>query len=134
MKKKKNKKESELEEKIKKLLIERFQVWQRLVRINNFVRGTVVELRRTCTYDGCKKCKSGEKHPADYLSTSKNGKTRLVYIPKYQKSEIIELTENYKELKNLIEDISDINVKLIKLRSKLKQEEDKKNGKKQNGG
>ena len=104
---------------IKNLLIKRLQLWQKLIVINNFVRGTVVELRRSCTYKGCKLCKSGKKHPANYLSTSKNGKTRLVYLPKGQKDEVLKLTKSYKELKEIIEKLSDINVELIKLKSKL---------------
>lgn len=114
-----DKEKTKLGETVKKLLIKRLQLWQKLIGINNFVRGTVVELRRTCTYKGCKLCESGKKHPANYLSTSKDGKTRLVYLPKGQKAEVMKLTKSYKELKEIIEKISDTNVELIKLKSKL---------------
>ena len=118
-KSKMDKEKTKLGETVKKLLIKRLQLWQKLIGINNFVRGTVVELRRPCTYKGCKLCKSGKKHPANYLSTSKNGKTRLVYIPKNQKDEVLKLTKSYKKLKEIIEKLSDTNVELIKLKSKL---------------
>jgi hypothetical protein len=48
----------------------------------DFTRGSLVELRRPCTRESCKACKSGRKHPAHYLSVSVKGKTKLVYVRK----------------------------------------------------
>ncbi|PYM32884.1 MAG: hypothetical protein DME17_19690 [Candidatus Rokuibacteriota bacterium] len=43
--------------------------------------GSVVVLRRPCTRPRCRRCASGAKHPATYLSLSRAGKTELVYLP-----------------------------------------------------
>jgi len=105
------------------LYVDRFRLWQRLVNVKDFVRGTVVTLRRPCTYPRCRKCKQGERHPAIYLSVNKEGKTQLVYLPKVLQQRAKEWAQNYRSLQQIVEAVSDTNRRILRL---LAQEERKK--------
>lgn len=44
------------------------------------LRGSLVEMRRTCGKEGCR-CQQGEKHPALYLALRDQARRRMIYIP-----------------------------------------------------
>jgi len=96
----------------------RFKLWQKLVNVRDFMRGSVVTLYRPCVYRGCLRCKKGEKHPGVYLSVSKKGKTQLVYLSKGIEGKVRQWTSNYRELKEILEEISEINLEIVKILSK----------------
>lgn len=100
------------------LYARRFKLWRNLVNIADFVRGSVVVLRRPCVYPNCKRCQEGVKHPATYLSVSKNGKTQLIYLPKSIRSKVKQWNENYRKLQKILEEISEANIQIIKVLSK----------------
>ena len=85
----------------------------KLADLGPIIRGSVVTLRMPCTRKGCTKCESGEKHPNQYLSTSKQGKTHLRYIRKALRPSIQECVANYQEAKAILEDLSDVNADLL---------------------
>ncbi len=100
----------------KSLYDERKILWGKIKDLEaNILRGSVVVLKRPCTYPGCKKCKEGIKHPADYLSVSKKGKTELLYLSKKIKPEAEKGVKNWKRFQELAERISDINRMILKL-------------------
>jgi hypothetical protein len=96
------------------LYASRFKLWRQLVNIGDIVRGSVVVLRRPCVNPGCKRCASGEKHPAVYLSISRKGKTELVYLHKDLRDRVEQMVENYRELQRILEQICQINVQIIR--------------------
>ena len=55
---------------------------KRMAKIEEFVRGSVVLMKRPCAYPRCRKCASGERHPTWVLTVSRCGKTHTVYLGK----------------------------------------------------
>ena len=95
------------------LYARRFQLWRELVNQPDFVRGSVVELRRPCTRTHCPRCRSGERHPATYLSFKQAGRTRLVYLSAAVQGQAREWVENYRALMGLIEEICAVNREVL---------------------
>jgi hypothetical protein len=85
----------------------------RLGRIEEFLRGSVVLMKRPCTYPGCRKCASGERHPTWGMTVSEHGKTRTVYLGAKRLDAARRMTENYRRVQALIEEISTINRALV---------------------
>ena len=104
----KNKKKSE------KLLKKQQDLLEQIKNIGNICRGTVVLLKQTCTNKNCSKCKSGEKHPQFYLTQSRNSKSKLTFVGNKNEKLVREWTENHKKIKQLIDNLSDINMFLLK--------------------
>jgi len=77
-----------------------------MARIEEFLRGSVVLMKRPCTYPKCRKCASGERHPTWGLTVSEKGKTRTVYLGAKRLDAARRMTENYRRLQALIEQIS----------------------------
>ena len=107
-----------------KLNLRKFKLWKQLVYIGSFIRGSKVILKRPCIYKGCKKCKSGVRHPTTYYSISRKNKTTLIYLPKFIQNEVKQLIINYRKLLSIIDELSEINIEIIKTKIK----EGKKNG------
>lgn len=100
--------------KIEKLLEMQQDLLQKLQNTGNLCRGTVVLLKQSCTNKNCSKCKSGEKHPQYYLTQSRNSKSKLTFVGNKNEKLVRQWTENYKKIKQLIDDLSDINLILLK--------------------
>jgi len=91
----------------------RFQLWRELVNQPDFVRGSVVELHRPCTRPECRRCRTGERHPATYLSFKQAGRTRLLYLPAPVQEQAREWVENCRALMTLIEQICEVNREIL---------------------
>ena len=100
------------------LFAKRFKLWRALINMSDFARGTVVVLRRPCTYKNCQPCRKGDKHPAVYLSISKKGKTHLIYLPKAVVQKAREWIGNYQKLQQVVEEVSDTNHKILRILAK----------------
>jgi hypothetical protein len=85
----------------------------RMARIEEFLRGSVVLMKRPCTYPRCGKCASGERHPTWGLTVSEKGKTRTMYLGVKRLDAARRMTENYRRLQVLVEQISAINRALL---------------------
>jgi hypothetical protein len=86
---------------------------RRLASLGSFVRGSVVLMKRRCTYPGCRKCASGQGHPTWVLTVSRNGKTHTVYLGPQRRVEAQHLVENYRKLLALVEELADVNLALL---------------------
>ena len=102
---------------INTLKLKKRNIKAKISRCLELLVGTVVEYRITCGKKNCK-CQKGEKHRAFYLSVHRNGKTKNRHIPKKKLAEARKMSENYKKLKELLHELSDINYKLLKLKDK----------------
>lgn len=80
----------------------------KLIRKGNFIRGNLVIMKRTCGNPNCK-CARGEKHESLYIHTVKNGKQKMIYIPKSWEAKMQEWVTRYHKIKELIEKISEVN-------------------------
>lgn len=77
------------------------------------MRGSVVELSTTCGNKNCR-CASGKKHKKLYYSVSTKGKTRLIYLGKSRERPARQYTDNYKALAYIVEEMTTINLELLK--------------------
>jgi hypothetical protein len=86
---------------------------RRLASCGEFVRGSVVLMKRRCMYPGCRKCAVGEGHPTWVLTVSRQGKTHTVYLGAGRRARVQVLAGNYRKLLALIEEIADVNLALL---------------------
>ena len=86
---------------------------QKLANVDEFVRGSVVLMKRRCTYPGCRKCAAGERHPTWVLTVSRRGKTHTVYLGERRLARARRMVESYRTLRALIQEIADINLALL---------------------
>ena len=77
------------------------------------MRGSVVLMKRPCTYEGCRKCAAGERHPTWVLTLSVKGKTRTVYLGSGRVDAARRMTENYRRLMALVEQAAEVNRVLL---------------------
>ena len=87
----------------------RSQITKQAPQLEETIRGSVVMVSRHCGKAGCR-CQKGEKHRSLYVSQSREGKTRMIYIPKRSEEEARRLTDNYRALRDALEKISEINI------------------------
>ena len=89
-------------------------LWKRVVEIEEFLRGSVVLMKRRCIFAGCRKCASGERHPTWVLTVNRKGKTHTVYVGQSRLAEAKRLVENYRRVKSLLEEVAQINLVLFR--------------------
>jgi len=119
-------------QKLNSLLKKKENLLSKIKSFDDFMKGTVYLSKRKCSNPNCK-CHKDVKylHKSFVLSFTKNGKTHILSLKKDQTDEIKKLTRNWKDLKELISKLTDINVQIIKLKKELNKnknyEEKKKN-------
>ena len=86
---------------------------QRMALLTPLMRGTVVELATTCGNRRCR-CAQGDKHKKLYFSVSAKGKTRLIYLGKERATLARQYADNYKALAALIDEMTRINMNLLR--------------------
>lgn len=86
----------------------------RLPELEHVLRGSLVERYKKCGKPGCH-CAEDEGHgPAYYLSVTLGpGKTRSYYVSQKQKKRVVRYLDNYRKLRELIEEITGINRELL---------------------
>ena len=96
----------------KGLLKNRRKISKLIPKIEECVRGSLVIMKRACGKLNCR-CQKGKKHRAIYLSQSCNGKTRMIYLPRGSESKAHQYVKNYRKIKDILNSLSDINIKLL---------------------
>ncbi len=81
----------------------------------NMVKGSINKIYTKCGNPNCK-CAKGFKHE-EYRLTYKgnNNVSKTVYLNKSKIKRGQKMIDNYREVKNLFNEIIDLNIKLIKL-------------------
>jgi len=70
-----------------------------------FIRATPTLRKQTCGKPNCK-CQKGEKHTCLVLTRSHRGHLEQLYIPKSKEAMVREWVNNYRAVKELVEQIS----------------------------
>ncbi len=78
------------------------------------LRGTLSVRRVTCGKTGCRCAK--EKHLALFLSSSREGKTRQIFIPAELEGEIRQWVANYRQARDLLEAVSELALERLNAR------------------
>ena len=89
---------SGIRQRIAQLARQRQAVERVLLERPALLKGTLVEVRRTCGKPGCK-CARGQKHTCWQLSASVEGKTRTWNVPRRYLARVKRLTENYRRFR-----------------------------------
>lgn len=96
----------------KALLKRRYEAYNKMPKTMDVIRGSSVLVNRLCGKPNCR-CRNGFKHQSLYLSQSHKGKARMVYIPKAGKEKLKQCIKNYRKIKDVLNQVSDINIKLL---------------------
>jgi len=78
----------------------------KLIHEEPVLRGTLSVRHVTCGKPRCR-CTQGRKHPALFLSSSREGKTRQVFIPAELETQIRQWVDNYRQVRDLLEAVSE---------------------------
>jgi hypothetical protein len=118
------------ERELRRLAQKRKLLWKRVAEIEEFLRGSVVLMKRRCIFAGCRKCASGERHPTWVLTVNRKGKTQTVYVGQSRLAEAKRLVENYRRARTLIEEVAQVNLLLFRGRhsSRKGSEHDQRGG------
>lgn len=107
---------------IDRLRKERDDVFKQMFKYRGAIRGTITGIYKMCSNKECE-CHSTnrEKHGLGYyISSSHQGRTRMIYVPSLILKEAKKRTEDYKKVMELIERISEINSEIFKLEKEIK--------------
>jgi hypothetical protein len=85
---------------------------EQLRGIGNLMRGTLVPTKVRCGRRGCV-CETGEKHVKVHLSLNLHGRTRGCYVGG-QEAAVASLIREYQRAWNLIEQLTEVNLELIR--------------------
>ena len=80
---------------------------KKLVTSQGLLHGTLISRMRVCGGANCK-CTRGELHEGLYLIVTENNKPRQLYVPKKWKQTVQQWIDNYKEARELMDEISRI--------------------------
>lgn len=86
---------------IKALKNEISNLQKQICKIGPMMRGSIVRI--------------GTKNKQPYFSVNINKKTKLIYLGEKRESRAKEYLDNYKLLQNIIETMTELNMKLLKL-------------------
>jgi len=85
-----------------------------LINYSEYIHANLVNVKRVCGNKNCKCITKGEKHESLYLTTiRKDGKRKMIYIPKNLEEEVKKMVARYFKIRDIIEEISDINLERV---------------------
>ena len=98
----------------KEILRRRERLVRELPSATEIVRGSLLE--RTIRHSrGCPKCSRGEGHPVSVLTVGyAGGKTKQISLRAEQREQVERWLNNYQELKTRLEQICELNQKLLR--------------------
>lgn len=85
---------------------------QLLARNQPLLRGSLVQMARTCGKKGCR-CQQGQKHVSLYLSTRLEGKRTMIYIPESLAERVRNAVEATQALEGWIDEAADEELRLL---------------------
>jgi hypothetical protein len=98
----------------KEILRQRDRLARELPSVAEIVRGSLLD--RTIRHrSGCPKCARGEGHPVSVLTVGYGGgKTKQISLHADQREQVESWLKNYQELKARLEEICELNQKLLR--------------------
>ena len=98
----------------------RRQLLRKLPPLDAVLRGSLIERYKRCGNPNCK-CAQGPGHgPKYYLSVSYPGRSpQMDYVPQAEHAQVSECLANYTQVREILEEISEINHELLRRREPL---------------
>ena len=84
-----------------------------LTQLPDLMKGSLAQTSRACGKKGCH-CQTGQKHPIYFFTFQFKGKKQVFSIPIQFLDKVQNLINNWKHHKDLIEELTEINVQLIR--------------------
>ena len=94
----------------------RLSFLRQIPNLGPWIEGTLVTTSRKCGKNNCACHHKGPKHPVLFVTWKEAGKTVSLYIPRHLEAEVKQWTENYKKLKALLRQISEVQKQIVRLR------------------
>ncbi len=93
----------------------------RILNYSEYIHANLFTMERVCGNKNCRCIREGKKHKSLYLATmTKEKKRKMIYIPRRLEEKAREYTERYFKIKDVLEEISDINLKRLLEEKKTK--------------
>lgn len=80
----------------------------KLLNMPGLMRGNLFRMKRKCGKSGCRCEKEKQLHVSWYVSQSRNGKPRMLYVPKDWEKRVQRFTERNQEVRRLLEQLSEL--------------------------
>ena len=84
--------------------------------LHPWIEGSLVSTSRFCGKKNCACHHGGIKHPVLYVTWKEKGKTVSLYIPRKLENDVRRWVQNYRKLKELTREVSDIQKQIVRLR------------------
>lgn len=88
----------------------------KLQKIRSWVEGSLVSTARLCGKEACACHRGGSKHPVTFVTWKEDAKTISLYIPRKHEKDVKIWVDNYRKVKVLIREISNVQKQIIRLR------------------
>jgi hypothetical protein len=82
-------------------------------RLGPILQGSVTTMAVRCGNPNCR-CAKGQKHRSTCFSYTREGKTKMVYLGKDLAPQAQEWVDNFKALMEIVRQLTDVNVELLK--------------------
>lgn len=103
-----------MDAKTRKLIARRARLLREVATLRLLAHGSLLERFSTCSRKNCA-CHQGKKHgPRFYVVVFRDGKQRQVYVPKHQVEAVKEGVHQDQRAQQLLQEVSDINLKLMR--------------------
>lgn len=103
-----------MDAKTRKLIAKRARLLREIASLRLLAHGSLLERFSTCSRKNCA-CHQGKKHgPRFYVVVYRDGKQRQVYVPKHQVAAIKRGLQQDQRAQLLMQEVSDINLKLMR--------------------
>ncbi len=96
-----------------RLLKRREAAIEQLHALGNLTRGTLCATGVRCGREGCE-CVTGQKHAQLHLTVRLQGRTRNVYVGEKRAEEVEALISEYRRAWRIIEELTEVNVELLR--------------------
>ena len=105
---------------LRRLKRRRRQLLRKLPPLDAVLRGSLIERYKRCGNPRCR-CAQGPGHgPKYYLSVSHPGESpQMDYVPQAEHAQVSECVANYSRVREILEEISEINHELLRRREPL---------------
>lgn len=88
---------------------------RKIGKAGDLMKGSLALTYRKCGKKECR-CQKGKLHKGYFFSYRLKGKSYGLYVPESLVPKVRKLIDNWKELKETVEKLTDLNAKLIKKR------------------
>jgi hypothetical protein len=107
-----------MKKQLKSLINRKYKLLTQLGRDMPFIEGSLSISQRECASEGCI-CHRGKKHQSMALTWKEDQKTKSLYVPAEKQKQALAWSKNYKKIKALIRNLSEVNKQILTAKDQL---------------